>query len=130
LERAIPASDGKYLVAASGAETLTWRFDDPEPVAAVGHGIAGQALGVSRDGRFAATYNNRRQVDRGGAWPDWDWESRIRLWSLPDLREICHWDPFDFGSRDIACALSFTADGRHLIAAGWDGVLRRIVLPT
>jgi hypothetical protein len=61
---------------------------------------------------------------------DLEGDKRIRLWSLPDLQEIYDWDPFDFGSRDIACALAFTADGRHLIAAGWDGVLRRIALPT
>lgn len=129
LVRAVPTSDGAYLVGASCAETMTWRFGDAVPLASVHHGIAGQALAVSRDGRLVATCNDRRHVDSGGAWPDWEWEQCIRVWSLPDLREMCHWDPSDLGCRDIACALAFTPDGHHLIAAGWDGVLRRIVLP-
>jgi hypothetical protein len=50
-------------------------------------------------------------------------------WSLPDLVEVQRWDLRDLGAWDISCALAFTPDGQRMIAAGWDGVLRRLVLP-
>jgi hypothetical protein len=35
----------------------------------------------------------------------------LRLWSLPDLREIQCWKLQDFGCRDISCALAFAPHG-------------------
>jgi hypothetical protein len=53
----------------------------------------------------------------------------VRLWSLPDLSEIQGWSLLELGCWDLSCALAFTPDGGHLVVAGWEGVLRRIVLP-
>jgi hypothetical protein len=52
----------------------------------------------------------------------------VRVWSVPDLRELWHLRMFDFGCRDIACALAFAPDRHHLIIAGWEGAIRRAVI--
>ena len=89
-----------------------WRLDEPTPVATVPIRVNGRALAVSLDGCYAAT----------AAGCD------LQLWSLPDLKEIQRWDLRAFGLWDISCALAFVPTGRHLIVAGWEGVLRRVAL--
>ena len=86
---------------------------------------SGQALAVSLDGTLAATSG----PETPGAQMTLLSHEVLRLWSLPDLREIECWKLQDFGCRDISCALAFAPDGQRLVVAGWDGVLRSVVLP-
>jgi WD40 repeat protein len=120
IARAIVTCDSQLVVAADRDETTVWRLDTPAAVARVSFGMSGQALAVSLDGTLAATFG-------GGSAGTAD--EMLRLWSLPDLRELQSWSLQDFGCRDISCALAFTPDGRRLVIAGWEGVLRRVVLP-
>jgi len=113
VETALATTSG-HIVAASGNETTVWQVDDPTPFATAPFGVAGRGLAVSADGRFAATTS--------------DWE--VRLWSLPNLAEVHRWHLHDLGLWDISCALAFVPDSRYLIVAGWEGVLRRVVLPS
>ena len=123
-QRALVTPNQEYLVAASGNDTTVWRLDTRACVAGVTHGIAGQAIAISSDGELAATAGH-------GVWNSADWvdDRFVRLWSLPHLREICRWNLPDLGCRDIVCALAFSPDGGHLVLAGWEGVLRRLILP-
>jgi WD40 repeat protein len=123
-QRALMTPNQEYFVAASGNDTTVWRLDTRGCVAAVAHGIAGQGIAVSSDGELAATagHDVRNSADSVD-------DRVVRLWSLPDLREICRWNLLDLGCRDIVCALAFSPDGRHLVLAGWEGVLRRLILP-
>jgi WD40 repeat protein len=102
-----------HVVTASYNETAVWHLDNAAPVATVPYGIDGRALAVSMDGRYAATSSH----------------GELQLWSLPNLTELHRWHLSDFGLWDISCALAFVPGGRHLIVAGWEGVLRRVVLP-
>jgi hypothetical protein len=87
---------------------------------------SGQALAVSLDGTLAATSGPETPGAQQMTYlPD----EVLRLWSLPDLREIQCWKLQDFGCRDISCALAFAPDGQRLVVAGWEGVLRSVVLP-
>jgi hypothetical protein len=101
------------LVAASWDETTVWQLGEPAPAGTAPFGITGRALAVSADGGYAATANH--------------WE--LRLWSLPNLTELHRWHLKALGLWDISCALAFAPGNRHLIVAGWEGVLRRVVLP-
>jgi WD40 repeat protein len=107
------ATASGLVVTASYQETAVWQLGEAAPVATAAHGVDGRALAVSTDGRYAATAYH----------PD------LRLWSLPNLSELHRWNLRDFGLWDTSCALAFVPGGRHLIVAGWDGVLRRVVLP-
>ena len=109
---ALPTSSG-HLVTASSEETAVWQIGEEALVATAPFGVAGRALAVSNDGRYAATASGRD----------------LRLWSLPHLHELHRWDLMALGLWDISCALAFVPGGRHLIVAGWEGVLRRVVLP-
>ena len=120
VSRAMLTPDHQFLVAAGDSETTVSRLDSPTPVAVVPHGTSGQALAVSADGAFAATC--AREIAADGS------REILRVWSLPDLHELHSWNLADFGCSDIACALAFAPDGRHLVVAGWEGVLRRVVL--
>lgn len=121
VQRAMVTPNHQFFVAASWHETTVWRLDTCAAVGSVPHGIAGQALAISPDGRLAAT--------SGADLMDGSDDRRIRLWSLPDLREIRQWSVAALGCRDLVCALTFTPDARHLVLGDWHGVLRRLVLP-
>jgi WD40 repeat protein len=96
-----------------GRDTILWSVGNPEPLARVPAGIFdGRALAISPDGTRLATSH----------------DGDLRLWSLPDLGIIQSWNLYSLGAWDISCALAFAPDGQRLIAAGWDGVLRRLVL--
>ena len=116
--------DHRLLVATEPDQTTVWRLDTDTLAATVPFGASGQALAVSLDGALAATSGH----EEPGPGPSSIMGEALRLWSLPDLSEIRCWRLADLGCRDIACALAFAADGRHLVVAGWDGVLRRIAL--
>jgi WD40 repeat protein len=120
IARAIVTCDSQLVVAADPDETTVWQLDTPAAVAKVPFGLSGQALAVSLDGTLAATF---------GGGPADTADEKLRLWSLPDLRELQSWSLRDFGCRDISCALAFAPDGRRLVIAGWEGVLRRVILP-
>jgi WD40 repeat protein len=122
MTRVMVTPDTRHLVAVSGSETIVARLDGSERSTSVPHGSYGQALAVSADGRMAATCSDGEPVE-GLVEPV------LRVWSLPNLREIWRCNLWALGCRDIACAVAFTPDGRRLILAGWEGVLRRIVLP-
>jgi WD40 repeat protein len=124
-ERARVTSDHRFLIAAGHEGTNVWRLETLTLVASVPHGTTGQALAVSWDGSLVATFGFDPPI---GQTPHASHEV-LRLWSLPDLREIQCWKLRDFGCRDIACALAFAPDGKRLVVAGWEGVLRRVVLP-
>jgi hypothetical protein len=78
--------------------------------------MVGRALAVSADGTRAATFG-------GEPW------STLRVWSLPNLTAVASWNLLELGCWDVSCALAFTPDAASVIAAGWDGVLRRIRIP-
>lgn len=118
VSRAIVAADQQFLVA-SGSETTVWRLDTPTPVATVPHGAAGQAVALSLDATLLATSDDQAAGD-----------GTLRVWSLPDLQEIHSWTLRDFGCRDIATTLAFAPNGRQLVVGGWEGVLRRLAVPT
>jgi WD40 repeat protein len=122
MARVMVTADARHLVGVSGSETIVVQLDGSERSTSVPHGSYGQALAVSQDGTMVATCDRDDERDQGG--PPF-----VRLRSLPDLREIWQCNLLEFGCRDIACALAFAPDGRRLILAGWEGVLRRIVLP-
>lgn len=124
-ERAAITSDELVLVATGPRETTVWHLDSSKRLATVPHGANGQALAVSLDGTIAATAGH----EIPGSHATFVESEALRLWSLPDLREIRCWKLRDFGCRDIACALAFGPDGKCLVVAGWEGVLRRVVLP-
>jgi WD40 repeat protein len=121
VSRATLTPDRCFLVAAGHVETTVWRLDSPTPVAVAPYDTTGQALAVSADGTLAATSGYEDDARASGA--------TLRVWSLPDLQKLWSWNLRDLGCRDIACALAFAPDGRHLVVAGWEGVLRRVVLP-
>jgi len=112
--------DRRHLVAATDHTTTVWQIGRSLPHSQVPYGTFGEALALSVDGRMAATCNHRVPGK---------WEPVVRVWSLPDLREIWTLNLFDVGCRDIACALAFTPDARRLVIAGWEGAIRRAVLP-
>jgi hypothetical protein len=115
LMRALVTPEGKCVVGISN-ETMAMPFQGI--VTTVPHEAYGQALTVSADGHLAATCGDNE-----------DGRPVVLVWSLPDLRERWRCNLLDIGCRDIACALAFSRDGRHLIVAGWDGVMRRLVMP-
>jgi len=123
-ERATLTSDHRFLIASGRGETIVWRLDTSTLVANVPSGASGQALAVSADGTLAATSGR----ETPGTQPTGPSQEVLRLWSVPDLREIQCWNLRDFGCRDISCALAFAPDGQRLVVAGWEGVLRRVVL--
>ncbi len=127
ITRAIIAPDNGLLVAGGDRAIVVWRLDDPSPVAMTWSGISGQALAVSADATMAAT-SGPAPVENETERVVGVREEQIRLWSLPDLREIHSWSLTDLGCRDIVTALAFSPDNRHLIVGGWEGVLRRLVL--
>jgi WD40 repeat protein len=104
--------DSRFFIGA-GAEIIVWSVGNPEPHARALSGVTGRALAVSSDGTRLATSE----------------KGILFLWSLPDLVEVQRWNLSALGAWDISCALAFTPDGQRLVAAGWDGVLRRLVLP-
>lgn len=59
---------------------------------------------------------------------DIDWLTRTHAAEGFEALQQC-WKLRDFGCRDISCALAFAPDGQRLVVAGWEGVLRRVVLP-
>jgi WD40 repeat protein len=118
-ERALVTGDGRFVIATSADETIVWQLESASVAAAVRTGAAGQAVAVSSDGSLAAT---------AGVWSADGGAPDLKLWSLPDLSEISSWGLRDLGCRDIACAVAFTPDGRHLVIGGWEGVLRRLAL--
>jgi WD40 repeat protein len=124
-QRATVTSDHRFLIASGAGETIVWRLDTSALVANVPYEASGQALAVSFDGTLAAT--------SGPETPDAQMtvlsHEVLRLWSLPDLREIECWKLQDFGCRDVSCALAFAPDGQRLVVAGWEGVLRSVLLP-
>ena len=83
-------------------------------------GTFGEALALSTDGCLAATCDHETP-GKG--------EPVVRVWSVPDLRELWKLNLTDVECRDIACALAFTPDARRLVIAGWEGAIRRAVLP-
>jgi WD40 repeat protein len=125
ITRAIVLSEQRLVVAGGYRAMVVWRLDGASPVAMTPCPIAGQGLAVSADGTMAATsgaveYETVRVSNLRDEW--------IRLWSLPDLRELMSWRVADLGCREIVTALAFSPDNRHLIVGGWEGVLRRLVL--
>jgi hypothetical protein len=127
ISRAIIAPDDALLVAGGNRAIVVWRLDEPSPVAMTSSGISGQALALSADATMAAT-SGTAPVENETERVEGVRAERIRLWSLPDLRELHSWSLADLGCRDIVTALAFSPDNRHLIVGGWEGVLRRLVL--
>jgi hypothetical protein len=124
MARMMVTADARHLVGVSGTETIVVRLDGSHRSTNVRHGSYGQALAVSVDGRMAAT------CSEGGIQPAVGvLQPVVRVWSLPNLHQIYQWNLWELGCRDIACALAFAPDGRRLILGGWEGVLRRLVLP-
>jgi WD40 repeat protein len=127
IARAIIAGASGLVVAGGYEATVVWRLEDRSPAAMTSCAMSGQALAVSADATTAATSgppptaNETERVDGVRV-------EQIRLWSLPDLRELASWRVAALGCRDIVTALAFSPDGRHLVLGGWDGVLRRLVL--
>jgi WD40 repeat protein len=103
--------DSRFFIAA-GEKIIVWSVGNPETHARASSRIIGRALAVSADGTRLATSHNGVVV----------------LWSVPDLVEVKRWYLDELGAWDLSCALAFTPDGQRMIAAGWDGVLRRLVL--
>ena len=93
-----------------------WEFDPFGLVSSVPVEPLGQALALSVDGARVAAYS----FDPPG----------LHVWSLPTLRPIGSCNLQELGVWDGSCALVFTPDARGVIAAGWDGVLRRVQLST
>jgi WD40 repeat protein len=126
IQRALVTHDQQAFLAAGRSATIAWRLDHPFPVAIVSEEVSGQALAVSRDGALAVT--SGRPPEGAGVQPTGFSSEKLRLWSLPELRQLQSWKLSDLGCRDIACAVAFTPDNNYLIVAGWEGVVRRIVL--
>jgi len=105
--------DDRYLVAMQ-PNIDVWHLESRSLVASVPLEFAGRALALSADGTQAATYSFN---PRG-----------LRVWSLPTLQEIARCDLQGLGAWDISTAVAFTPDTRSVVAAGWDGVLRRVPL--
>jgi WD40 repeat protein len=122
VNRAIVTSDGKFAIGAGSDETTVWRLDTLARVVSVPHGANGQALAVAVNGSLIAT--------SGGSPESSIANQTVRAWSVPDLKQVQCWTLGDLGCRDIVCALAIAPDGRHLLLGGWEGVLRRIVVPT
>lgn len=122
VQRAMVSPDSQYLVC-SGVDTTVTGIGGS--VTTLPYGSFGQAIAVSRDAPLIATCGFTREPVR----EDRDAEPVLRVSSLPDLRELWRCNLKELGCRDIACALAFAPDRRHLVVAGWEGVLRRIVLP-
>jgi WD40 repeat protein len=125
ISRAVVAADKRLLIAAGDDATVVWTLDQSAPVGMIPGGIPGQALAVSADATMAATsgperYDPERAISLVG--------QTIRLWSLPDLRRIASWTLAHLGCRDIVTGLAFSADNRHLVLAGWEGVVRRLAI--
>lgn len=112
---AVFTRDNRFLVAASNERTFVWELGKPESIAEARGGIIGRGIAVSADGSLVATS---------------DFRSWVRLRTLPSLTEIGRWYLPDLGCGDLACAVAFTPDNTRMIVAGWEGVIRRIVLPT
>ena len=125
ITRAIVVSDKRLVVAGGYRATVVWRLDEASPAAMIPCPIAGQALAVSADGTMAAISGalEYEAVRVSNVREEW-----IRLWSLPELRELKSWRVADLGCREIVTALAFSPDNRYLIVGGWEGVLRRLVL--
>ena len=119
LDTAVVTADGQFMIAANGDYTSVWRLEPPCLVASVPLGIAGRALAVSRDGRRFATASSDSEAE----------QPTLRIWGLPDVTQVRSWNLQDLGCRDLSCALAFAPDGRRIVIAGWEGVIRRIVLP-
>ena len=114
-DRILLTADGRYLVAKTWNTKIdVWELEPPRLVASVPVNVSGQALALSADGTRGASYS----FDPGG----------LQVWSLPNLQEIGRCDLQYLGAWDVSCTLAFTHDGRSIIAAGWDGVLRRVEL--
>jgi hypothetical protein len=122
VRRALVTPNNRFLVAVGSSDTICWRLDSPEPVGHLSSGGSGQALAGSADSTLAAISGGDTQISDVGY-------EALRLFFLPDLRELGRWNLRTLGCRDIACALAFAPDNRHLVLAGWEGVLRRVSLP-
>jgi WD40 repeat protein len=126
IQRALVTHDHQVFLAAGRSAIIAWRLDHPSPLAMVPEEVSGQALAVSRDGTLAVT-SGRRAED---ASPEVGRQvEELRLWSLPELHQLHSWKLRDFGCRDTASAVAFSSDNRYVIVAGWEGVLRRVILP-
>ena len=112
---AIALANERLLVASTAHQTFVWEFGNPEAIARGEDGIAGRGLAVSSNGSMVALSNS---------------SGRVTIRTLPSLKEISSWYLPDLGCADLSCAIAFTPDNSRLVVAGWEGVIRRLLLPS
>jgi hypothetical protein len=88
IQRALVTHNHQVFLAAGWSATIAWRLDHPSPVAMVPRGVTGQALAVSRDGTLAVTCGGPPEDAMMAVTVKLE---ELRLWSLPELRQLQSW---------------------------------------